>query len=67
MKGEFRLHSDITMIFLIAINDLSHDKLGFMRQPNNVLISPIHLIVLPSLGTKRLSCYKKVLSELRGL
>lgn len=38
-KNEFKLQSDITMKLPIEINDLSHDKLGFMRQPNGVLIS----------------------------
>lgn len=38
-KNEFKLQSDITMRLPIEINDLSHDKLGFMRQPNSVLIS----------------------------
>lgn len=38
-KNEFKLQSDITMRLPIEINDLSHDKLGFMRQPNGVLIS----------------------------
>lgn len=38
-KNEFKLQTDITMRLPIEINDLSHDKLGFMRQPNGVLIS----------------------------
>lgn len=35
MKDEFGLHSDITMKLLIEINDLSHDELGPISQPNN--------------------------------
>lgn len=38
-KNEFKLQTDITMRLPIEINDLSHDKLGFMRQPDGVLIS----------------------------
>lgn len=38
-KNEFKLQSDITMRLPIEINDFSHGKLGFMRQPDGVLIS----------------------------
>lgn len=67
MKDEFRLRSDITMKLSIEINDLSHDELGSIRQPNSVLISSASFIVLPSSGAKQLYCYRKVLSSLRGL
>lgn len=67
MKDESRLRSDMTVKLSIEINDLSHDELGSIRQPNRVLISSAFSIVLPSLGAKQLYCYRKVVSSVRGL
>lgn len=67
MKDESRLRSDMTVKLSIEINDLSHDELGSIRQPNRVLISSAFSIVLPSLGAKQLYCYRKMVSSVRGL
>jgi len=50
MKDEFRLRSDFTMKWSIEINDLSHDELGFIKQPYSVLTSSASVVVLPSSG-----------------
>lgn len=59
-KNEFKLQSDTTMRLPIEINDLSHDKLGFMRQPDCVLISLLTSLYCHSSGLHNFPVIKRV-------
>lgn len=65
MKDEFGLHSDITMKLSIEINDLSHDELGPISQPNNPSIFSLlsgASLLLPGAPLHR-SCVTVLLSD----